>query len=142
MTPLFLGAFPDMKTVYRRNADATLIDFVDPDKMVVIHRRGLISYDVLIQPDILKIFRILDPACPLQSRVDLSKKEAAAYAEEVRAEIRRRYPSLEGCEKDKRIRAIATRIFWGTYSLFVLSRKAGINGREPYYIAIRKSITM
>ena len=45
-------------------------------------------------------------------------------------------------EKDKRIRAIATRIFWGTYSLFVLSRKAGINGREPYYIAIRKSITM
>ena len=88
--------FPDMKTVYRRNADATLIDFVDPDKMVVIHRRGLISYDVLIQPDILKIFRILDPSCPLQSRVDMSKKDAAAYADEVLAEIRRRYPSLEG----------------------------------------------
>ena len=131
-----------MKTVYRRNADATLIDFVDPDKMVVIHRRGLISYDVLIQPDILKIFRILDPSCPLQSRVDMSKKDAAAYVDEVLAEIRRRYPSLEGCENDRRIRAIATRIFWGTYSLFVVSRKAGLNGREPYYIALRKSITM
>ncbi len=142
MTPLFLGAFPDMKTVYRQNADAGLIDFVDPDKMVVIHRRGLISYDVLIQPDILKIFRILDPNCPLQSRVDMSRKEAAAYADEARAEIRRRYPSLKDCENRKEIKAIATRIFWGTYSLFVVSRKAGINGREPYYIAIRKSITM
>ena len=61
MTRIFAEAFPDMKEVFRRNADANLYDFVDTEKMVAINRRGFISYDVLIQPDIVKILRILDP---------------------------------------------------------------------------------
>ena len=89
MTQFFLGAFPDMKEVYRKNDEATLADFVDPDRMVIVNRRALMSYDVLIQPDILKIFRLLDPACPLRQQVNLSKNEADAAAREAREEIRR-----------------------------------------------------
>lgn len=143
MTQFFLGAFPDMKEVFRRNADATLYDFVDPDKMVVINRRGLISYDVLIQPDILKILRILDPSLTLTSRVDLTKAKAGLFADEARAEIAKRKELLRTAETGEHAEAIkhlATRIYWGTYSLFQVSRKAGINGYEPYYLAVRKSI--
>ena len=140
MDQLFLGAFPDMKTVYREKDNAALIDFVDPDRMVLINRRGLFSYDVLIQPDILKIFRLLDPACPLRQQVNLSKNEAEAAAHEARAEIRRRHPSLAGCEERPDIRPLATRIIWGTYSLFQLNRLSDVLIQAPHYISVRKSI--
>lgn len=143
MTRIFLDAFPDMRDVFRRNADANLYDFVDTDKMVAVNRRGFISYDVLIQPDILKILRILDPTFALAPCVDLTKAKAEAYAEEARRELASRKELLRTAETGEHAAAIkdlATRIYWGTYSLFQLSRKAGINGYEPYYLAVRKSI--
>ena len=36
----FLNAFPDVKEVFSRNADANLFDFVDPEKMVIVARRA------------------------------------------------------------------------------------------------------
>ena len=140
MTQFFLGAFPDMKEVYRKNDEATLADFVDPDRMVFVNRRALMSYDVLIQPDILKIFRLLDPACPLRQQVNLSKNEAEVAAREAREEIRRRHPSLAGCEERPDIRPLATRIIWGTYSLFQLNRLSDVLIQAPHYISVRKSI--
>ena len=143
MTRIFLDAFPDMRDVFRRNADANLYDFVDTDKMVAVNRRGFISYDVLIQPDILKILRILDPTFALAPCVDLTKAKAEAYAEEARRELASRKELLRTAETGEHAAAIkdlVTRIYWGTYSLFQLSRKAGINGYEPYYLAVRKSI--
>ena len=143
MTRIFAEAFPDMKEVFRRNADANLYDFVDTEKMVAINRRGFISYDVLIQPDIVKILRILDPTFTYTSAVDMTKAQAAAYAEEVRKALADRKELLRTAETGEHaaaIKELATRIYWGTYSLFQVSRKAGINGREPYYWAVRKSI--
>lgn len=143
MNRIFIDAFPDMKEVFRRNADANLYDFVDTDKMVAVNRRGFISYDVLIQPDILKILRILDPSFTCTPAVDLTKAKAEAYAEEVRAELAKRKDLLRTAETGEhasKIKDLATRIYWGTYSLFQVSRKAGINAWEPYYLAVRKSI--
>ncbi len=141
MAKYFLDAFPDMKTILRKKADVTLYDFVDVDKMVLINRRGAFSYDVLLQPDILRILRILDPGCTLGPRVDLGKKEAERYAEDMKDAIRERKELLVGAETRNEIKGIAARIFWGTYSLLVENRRAGLNSWEPYYLAVRKTIT-
>ena len=143
MKTYFLNAFPDVKEVFSRNAEANLVDFVDPDKMVIVARRAYLTYDVLIQPDILQIFRLLEPDCPLRPDTDLSQKDAEELAVRLRDEIRTRLPLLKSAETGEhrsRIAGIAARIYWGTYRMLTENRRAGINPWEPYYIAVRKPI--
>lgn len=140
----FLNAFPDVKEVFSRNADANLFDFVDPEKMVIVARRACLTYDVLIQPDILQIFRLLEPDCPLRPDTDLSRKAAEDLALHLKDEIRTRLPLLKTAESGEHrshVAGIAARIYWGTYRMLTENRKAGINPREPYYIAVKKPIS-
>ena len=140
----FSDAFPDTKEVFRRNSHATLYDFVDPDKMVIVVRRGGFTYDVLIQPDILHIFRLLDPDCQLEPAVDLPRKQAETLAGSLREQIRSRLPLLKdaetGSHKDE-IAGVAAKIYWGTYKLLTKNRKYGINFYEPYYVAVSRPIS-
>ena len=140
MMSLFSDAFPRMQEVYTSKADATFQDFIDVNKVVQINRRSFFDYDVLIQPDLLKIFRLLDPTCELKSHVDLSKSEAEALAQKMRDEITRRLPQLGAAEENEDIRPLTTRILWGTYSLLEVNKMAGIRGYEPYYVAVPRSI--
>ena len=144
MSLYFSDAFPDTTEVFQRNSHATLYDFVDPDKMVIIVRRGGFTYDVLIQPDILHILRLLDPDLQLEPIVDLPKRQAEELVVHFREQIRKRLPLLKdaetGSHKDE-ISRVASKIYWGTYKLLTKNKKYGINPWEPYYIAVSKSLS-
>ena len=144
MAYYFTDAFPEPKEVFRRNSHATLYDFVDPEKMVLVVRRGGITYDVLIQPDILHILRLLDPDIQIEPIVDLPKRQAEELAVYFREQIRNRMHLLKdaetGSHKDE-ITRVAAKIYWGTYRLLTKNKRYGINFYEPYYVAVNRPIS-
>ena len=140
MAKFFENAFPDAKQIFRANPDATFMDFLDTDRLFAVHRREWMTYDLLIQPDVREIVKLIGWGRIIRPQVNLKKNEAYELLEQCKENFERAKPDIAKHLDDPAVQDITRNIFWNNPNILETNPKSFLPYLEPFYLPVRKGL--